>query len=441
MKNKVITNFTRAKNKIKSIYLYCAGGVWCDTKKSHLTDFIKIINLAVNSFLNKNIQEKSAALTYRTLLALIPALALIFAIGRGFGFQKILESSMFNFFPVQQESLQQIFKFIESYLAESSQGIFLGIGIIFLLWTLINLISNIEIAFNRVWGIRKGRSLYRKMSDYISIILIIPILMICETGISIFLSSSFHDSFFSPVINILLDIIPFIITWLVFAASFTLIPNIKVKFKYAIIPGILCGCAFQFLQWLFISGQIYVSKYNAIYGSFAFLPLLMIWLHLTWTITLAGVGLTYSAQNIFSFNFQKQIKLISNEYFYKIQLIIMTLIIKRFAEGKEPYSKIELSTEYEIPIRLLTKVIETLYDAGLIVAIQDVEDEEPEYVPACDINNITISYFNEMVNSKGESKFLKDFDNRFNNYFAKIDSIYDNSIKSSESLQILLKDL
>lgn len=441
MKEDLKKRFSELRELSISIYNYCISGVWSDMRRTTLVNIIKTINLAISSFLDKKFQQKAAALTYSTLLAIIPALALLFAIGRGFGFQNLLQSELFKYFPAQKEVLIKSFSFVDSYLEQSSQGVFLGIGIIFLLWTLISLIMNVEDVFNKIWGVRQGRSFYRKLTDYTAMFLILPILMICEGGISIFMAAMSNSAtLFSPIMKLVLDILPLILTWLFFTASFILVPNTKVKFKYTIIPGIICGSAFQLLQWLFVSGQVYVSKYNAIYGSFAFLPLLLIWVQLTWIITLGGVGLSYSSQNFFSFNFKQHIKDISTRYFNETAIIIMALIIDNFKNEKEPYSERDLSMEYELPIKLVNKVIMALYDAKLIVVLKENAEGYNTYIPALDINKIDMNLFFSRMNNCGESDFLKEFDSKF---VATIKFIKEkhNQTHDKEFGNVLLKDI
>lgn len=286
---------------------YCISGVWEDPRQTVGVRIIRTLNLSVNSFLDRGLQIKSMALTYYTVLSIVPACALLVAIGRGFGLQNSLQQELYDFFPSQHKAISAALSFVDSYLTEATQGVFVGIGILFLLWTVISLLSYIEDTFNSIWDIRRQRAFYQKITDYIAICLIVPVLMICSSGISIFMSSTIQDNlalpFLTPLVNVILETVPFILCWIAFSLSYFFIPNTKVKFGYACISGFLCAIAFQILQLLFLNGQIYVSKYNAIYGSFAFLPLLLIWLQLSWLLLLSGCVLTYSLQNVFTFNF------------------------------------------------------------------------------------------------------------------------------------------
>ena len=153
---------------------YCVSDVWSDTRSLWSVKTLKIINLSVKSFLDRDLQMRSNALTYNTVLAVVPALAMLFAIARGFGFQNLLQSELFRYFPAQRHALQNALTYVENYLSQASQGIFIGIGLIFLLWTLISLLSNVEDTFNYVWGVNKMRSLPRKFTDYTALYLLLP---------------------------------------------------------------------------------------------------------------------------------------------------------------------------------------------------------------------------------------------------------------------------
>lgn len=395
------------------LWWYWTGGVWNETRSNWYVNLAKTVNLSVRSILDTNLQQKAAALTFNTMLALVPTLAMIFAIGRGFGFQNLIESEIFNFVPVQREELSNVFTFVDSYLAQSSEGIFVGVGILFLLWTLISLLSNVEDAFNHIWGINKKRNFYRKVTDYIAIFFIIPILIVCTNGIKLFVLTMSSDTFLSPVVEALLDIAPTVLTWLSFTLTFMLIPYTKVKLKYALISGFLCAIVFQLLQWLMVSGQIYVSKYNAIYGSFAFLPLLLIWIYLSWQVCLAGVVLTYSSQNIFRFNFRDNINEISQRYMTDVTIVILAIVAKRFCQQRPPYTKLDITEKYDIPIRLVGAVVDHLVDVKLLSSVIGKDDREVAYQPAFDLEHLTLRSAKERLRNWGKSGFIPSLQIKF----------------------------
>ncbi len=430
------------KSLASSLWEYLSEGVWNDTREYWYVNLIKTANLSIRSFLNADLQTRAASMTYRTLLAVVPALALLFAIGRGFGFQNILQNQLFDYFPSQTKAIETALTFVDSYLNQASQGIFVGVGIVFLLWTLISLLGNVERSFNVIWGAKKGRSFVRKLTDYTAIFFILPVLMICSSGLSIMMSSTIQNSgalsMLSPIVSFLLDFAPYVLTWLFFAAAYKLIPNAKVKFKYALLAGFLAGTSFQILQELFVSGQIYVSKYNAIYGSFAFLPLLLIWLQLTWMICLSGAVLCYSAQNIFQFNFANNINSISADYRRKISIATASVIAKRFEQREPPLSVLDFATYFNMPSRLITDILDEMVDVGLLSQVVR-SDDSFGYQPAVDTKHFTLGLLMKSLDDRGNSGFIPGFDQRFAAAIAISDKTLEDAYKTAN--EILVADL
>lgn len=435
---------SRFFSKIASFASYCANGVWQDTRNKFSVKVVKAANLSVRSFLDRDLQTKSMALTFSTVLAIVPAFALLFAIGRGFGFQKLLEDQLFMSFPAQKNFITFALQFVDSYLTEASQGVFVGIGLIFLLYTLISLLSDIETAFNQIWDIKRDRSIYQKITDYIAICLLVPILMICSSGISIFMStslqSSTHLSFLTPLVNVGLEASPFILLWLAFAISFCLIPNTRVKFKYAIVSGAICAVMFQILQMLFVSGQIYVSKYNAIYGSFAFLPLLLIWLQFSWIIVLFGCVLSYSLQNVFAFNFLDNAVPPSASLERNATIILMAAIAKRFHNELPPLTRPELSFTYNIPIRMVNRICDKLLKAGLVNLVMKDQDSIA-IAPAVDTEEITIGSLLRKIDKEGNSNFIPRFYSTYHSTLDQINAWLDKSYDNLDHIPLNSLDL
>ncbi|MDE6444082.1 MAG: YihY/virulence factor BrkB family protein, partial [Muribaculaceae bacterium] len=253
---------TRLTDRVQYLVNYFWTGIWKQPNDSAKVRVLKVINLSIRSFLDRDLQTRSMSLTYSTVLAIVPVFALLFAIGRGFGLQDLLEQQLYQSFPAQRQVLSFAMRFVDSYLKEASSGVFVGVGILFLLWTLISLLSYIESAFNMIWDVKHDRTLYQKVTDYIAICLMVPILIICSSGVSIFMSTTIQDNIhlaiLSPLVNLLLEASPLVLAWLAFSISYFLIPNTKVNIKYAMISGAICAVVFQILQMLFVNGQIYV---------------------------------------------------------------------------------------------------------------------------------------------------------------------------------------
>lgn len=413
---------------------YALTGVWHDRRNSLWVRLVKTINLTVKSFMSADLQSTACALTYRLLLAIVPALALLFAIGRGFGFQNILTSQLFSYFPSQQHALEVAMKFVDSYLAQASEGLFVGVGIAVLLWTLISLISSVEDAFNRIWEIKHGRTMWRKITDYTAIFIILPVLMVCGSGLTAFMSSSVEDHlpFMTPLLSSLLDVASVILIWLFFTGLYMLVPNTKVKLKNALPAGILAGVAYQVLQWLFVGGQIYVSKYNAIYGGFAFLPLLLIWLQLVWLFTLTGALLCYSAQSISDYALDEDIFGISFNYRRRIGVGLLAVIVQRYAAAKEPLSAMDFERSFGVPLRLVQILLAEMEDMGLICRVLPQNRKGSVcYQPARDLTNMTVGQAVDSFRDHGSTDFVPSFSSDFKPLVEALDRADDASLLAS----------
>lgn len=417
------------------LWRYAAAGVWRDRRTSLWVRLVKTVNLTVKSFLSTDLQSTACALTYRTLLALVPALALLFAIGRGFGFQNLLTSQLFSYFPSQQRALEVAMRFVDSYLAQASEGLFVGVGIAVLLWTLISLVGAIEDAFNRIWSIKHGRTFWRKITDYTAIFLILPVLMVCGSGLTAFMSSSVdaYLPFMTPLVSLLLDAASVVLIWLFFTGLYMLVPNTKVKFKNALPAGVLAGVAFQVLQTLFVGGQIYVSKYNAIYGGFAFLPLLLIWLQLVWLFTLAGALLCYSAQSITDYALDEDIYGISFNYRRRIGVGLLAVMVQRYGRGLPPMSDQDFERSFDVPLRLVQILLGEMEDMKLVCRVLPPGRKGTLcYQPARDLSALTVGEAVDMFRDHGSTDFVPAFARDFGPLVDALDRADEASTRASQ---------
>jgi membrane protein len=263
--------------------------------------------LTIRFFTAKRVMAEASALTYSTLLAIVPVLAVVFAIARGFGYNKYIELWFRNTLSSQEQVADVIIGFVNSYLIHTKSGVFLGVGLLFMLYTVLMLMDNVQQTFNQIWGVSNQRSIIRSFTDFLAIFFLFPILVIVSTGLSIFMAT-FVDSmsgFFiiGPAIRRLLDLTPWVIMSLLFIGLYVYMPHTRVKWSCAVLPGILAGVGMQILQLAYIHSQMWVTGYNAIYGSFAALPLFMLWIQFSWTICLFGAQLTYTNQHLNSIGF------------------------------------------------------------------------------------------------------------------------------------------
>lgn len=407
-------------------------------------NIIKTIYLCINRFIKDRMANKAAALTYSTLLAIVPIFAIAFAIARGFGFSNLMESQLVSGFGGPSEAMNIILKFTDSYLEQTHSGVFIGVGLVMLLWTVLNLINSMEITFNRIWQVKKARSMYRKVTDYFSMLLLIPILLVLSGGLSIFMGTMVKNFenfvLLGPISKFLIRLIPYVLTWSMFTALYIFMPNTKVKFKHALIAGILAGTAHQAFQYLYIGGQVWVSRYNAIYGSFAALPLFLLWLQISWTICLLGAELTYAGQNIRDFSFEKDTRNISRRYREFMSILIMSHITKRFAQGEPPYTAEDISEACQIPIRLTNQTLYELQEVNLIHEVAtDTKTTSIAYQPSIDINRLNVALLLDRLDSHGSEDFKIDTEKTFHGPWQTFMKAKEEYYRSSS--RVLLKDL
>ena len=407
-------------------------------------EIAKKLLLTVRFFTTKRVLQKASALTYSTLLALVPIMAVVFAIARGFGYSKYIEVWFRDAFESQPQVAEVVIGFVNSYLVHTKSGVFLGIGLLFMLYTVLMLVSNVEDAFNEIWQVKKPRSIFRTFTDYLAMFFLFPIIIVLTSGISIFMAtiaSSMPDFLLlGPTLRFLIDLIPYVLMSGMFMALYIFMPNTHVKPINALFPGILAGVAMQGLQIIYIHSQIFLSSYNAIYGSFAALPLFMLWVQISWTICLFGAELCYTNQNLDFYDYDANTGEISHRYKILLNALLMSRICKRFANGQKPLTALELSSMTTIPIRIVNDLLYDLIQASLVIEITvDEKGETSRFMPAEDIKNLTLGVMVDRLESAGTWKIDLDVSELFSEQWGKAMELRSTYLRDAR--QILLQDL
>lgn len=433
----------------KGIINFFRNGIWSDlSDKTHgqriIIGILRLLILTVERFTTKRIINSAAALTYSTLLAIVPILAVVFAIARGFGYNKYIEEWFRSVLSSQPQAAETIIGFVNSYLIHTQSGIILGIGLVFMLWTVTVLIRNIELAFNNIWQVKKPRSFFRTVTDYMSLFFLAPVVIVVTSGVSIFFATAMSKNgsmqLFAPIVRWILDCTPYVLMSAVFIALYVFMPNTRVKLKYAVGPGILAGVAMQGVQLFYIHSQIWVSSYNAIYGSFAALPLFMLWVQISWNICLFGAELCYTSQNLEEYAFRTEAYEISPRYRILMSMLIMSLVCKRFEKGEKPYTALQLKLATNIPIRITQSLLYELVDIHLLSEItSDEKGEDSVYQPAEDLSRLTVGLLIDRYETKGKWELHLNMQNLNHDEWNKTIANHAEHLKKQRS--VLLKDL
>lgn len=405
---------------------------------------LKKLLLAIEFTTTKRITSAAAALTYSTLLAIVPIFAVVFGIARGFGYNKYIEEWFRESFSSQPQVSEIIIGFVNSYLVHTKSGLFLGIGLLFMLFTVMMLISNIERTFNDIWQAKKPRSMFRTITDYTSMLLLMPVVIVITSGISIFFATIFKQIEDTMVIGSLaqffLQLLPYVLMSGVFIALYLFMPNTKVKLSCALVPGILAGVAMQGLQLFYIHSQIWVSSYNAIYGSFAALPLFMLWIQISWLICLFGAELCYANQNMDDYAFKAKTEDLSHRYKMLLSLVLASRICRNFSEGGKPLSALKLKLATGIPIRIVNDLLYQLVQINILTEIPGGDkDGESLYQPAECITRLSVGTLIDRMEAQGKWSLTIDVKQLSSTAWKKI--IAERNTYLNSQREVLLKDL
>lgn len=379
--------------------------------KATVIKSLKIIMLSVQGFSLDLCPLRASALTLYSILSIVPVIAMLFGIAKGFGFETMLEQQLLEHAPDKNTMVLELIRFAQNLLESTKGEVVAGIGIVVLFWTIINMIGNIEESFNFIWKIDKGRSISRKFSDYLSLMLLAPVLLIASSSITVFLKTKITwlitiielPEFGTWLVLRGLALSPLVLMIALFAFIFIFMPNHKIHYRAGIMAGIITGILYHLSQWAYLSLQIGVSSYNAIYGSFAALPLFVVWLQTGWMIVLFGCEVAFFLQNYETYRNNNRFSDLSFSLKKVIALQITHLIIKNFTQLNKPLTATEIATKLVIPIAIIQSVLLNLISSHIIVEFKNSNEDDDVYQPAVDINILTISYIINALEQCGQN--------------------------------------
>lgn len=371
---------------------------------------LKILMLSGQGFSRDLCSLRASALTLYTLLSIVPVIALLFGIAKGFGLEKMMKQELIEKIPSQETMVLQLINFAQNMLESTKGEVVAGTGIIILFWTIIKVIGNIEESFNYIWKLEQGRSISRKFSDYLSLMLLAPIILITSGSITVFLKTQL-----TWLINAIqlpgigdwlviraLSLVPLVLMAGLFAFTFIFMPNHKINYKAGIIAGIITAIMYDLAQWTYLSLQIGVSTYNAIYGSFAALPLFVAWLQIGWMIVLFGCEIAFFLQNYENYRHSSEFSNLSFSLKKVIALQITHLIVKNFIPTNNPLTAAQIAKELAVPIAIIQSILLKLMASHIIVEFKN-QDEYEVYQPAVDVNRLTIAYVVNALEQCGQN--------------------------------------
>ncbi len=417
-------------------------------RKSVLIKTVRIIVLSVKNFLNDQCYLRASAITFYSMLSIVPVLALLIGIAKGFGYEDKLQQYLIERFTEQQQVIDKIFVFARSMLESSKGGMVAGIGVLFLFWAAIKLVGNIESSFNFIWHIRQNRAFLHKVSYYLVLLLIAPFVIIVSSSANVFITTSLNEwvgkvtmvrELASPLMALGFKLLPYLLMWILFTFLYKFLPNTRVAVVSAIVGGLIAGTMFQLLQEFYIVIQVAMfSKYKAIYGSFSTLPLFLLWLQFTWLIVLFGAEVVFAHQNSKVFELEMFTDKISHKAFKAYAIRTAAMLVKNFLEHGAPMDINAISMKGHMSIGLANRIANVLLKAEIIFEAVDKPSGRTVYQPACNAAELTLWDISVRIDNCGMEKMVGE-DQGIVKISAMISGIHENGKNAAENVKI--KDL
>jgi membrane protein len=358
----------------------------------------RVLTAALTEFFGDQCMLRASALTFYTLLSVVPVLAVIFGIAKGFGLERFLEKEMMEQMAGQQEAFERILAFARNMLDNTRGGLVAGVGVVVMFWSAFKVLGQIEAALNAMWDVRTRRSWGRRFSDYLTVMLLAPILVLAAGGVSVFIRTQFDGvmarfeiiEMAGPLVLQTLRLTPLVLTWALFVLIYMAMPNTRVRWGAAAAGAGVAAVLYQLVQWVYIDLQVGVAQQNAIYGSFAALPLFLAWVQASWIIVLFGAEVCYAVQN-------------SDEYCratgcpapaplekIRVGLAIVRTAARRFSSGAPPLNARELAQTTGLPLPWVQQTASELVEAGVFSRTASDTLDDPAFQPAMDILQLTL---------------------------------------------------
>ncbi|MFH1283277.1 MAG: YhjD/YihY/BrkB family envelope integrity protein [bacterium] len=443
--------------KIKSIINFIKTDLWISDLrqlsriKKLLLNLLKMAVIVTKGFIQDNLTLRSSALTFATILGIVPFFALMFSLLKGFGVHNFFEPIIFNRVAI---GTQGIVKGVFEYINNTSVKTLGAGGLIILIFTVLYVIENVELSFNTIWGIKKRRNFFRRFSDFFTVIIMGPVFVFAAVSFTttfkiegtvlleklaklgyfpyLFVTmKSFFPKFF--------QLIPYIFMWGLFTFIYMFIPNTKVKFSAAFVGGIIGGTLWQIVSGVYINFQFSVGTYNALYGAMAQLPILLVWIYISWIIILFGAEVSFAFQNLQTFEWESQSLNLSQTQKEMLALRVSFLIARNFLKGEAVNAQI-VSAELNIPVRLVNEILYELSKASIFI---EANSGQSTFVPTRDLERIALADIIQALRNftGGEVPFVKEIKT---DYIAEIEAKLNKSLYAglgNVSLRDAVKDM
>lgn len=370
--------------------------------------FLRVLLVSLRGFQDYHCALRASALTFYTVLSIVPVAAMAFGIAAGFGFEQRLQKDLLENFPGHEAVVLRVIDFAHTLIEDTRGGLIAGVGVVVLFWAVIKVLGNIENSLNAIWEVGKSRSIGRKIGDYLGMMILSPVLVIVSGSATVFIKTQvllmtrevWLLGAFSPMILLSLKLLPYILAWILFSTVYLVMPNTRVRFASAVIAGVIAGTLYQLVQWGYINFQVGVARNNAIYGSFAALPLFLVWLQISWLIVLFGAVISSAWQRIDELAIDPACRRRSAVLNRRLYLCIVHWLVHRFRRAEPPATAGEIAAALGVPTPLVRELTGQLAEAGILSIVRTGAPEagasaregheEEAFQPARDVTLLSV---------------------------------------------------
>jgi membrane protein len=388
---------------------------WTALGDSHNPSLIglRTLLLAIVKFKHDDCMRFAASLAFYSLIALVPVLAFLLGIARGFGFDTFIQQSLVSHFASHSEAIEIVIGFAQNLLQNSKSNVIAGVGILILGWSVMKVLADVEKAFNTVWGITRGRPAGRRINDYLSLIILTPLSLFLANSFTLYITNEVlmlaKDSDFIAthirLITVFFSLAPIGMICLLMSWLYYFMPNTMVDFRSDIIGGIVAGLLFWFSQWLYISFQVGATRYDAIYGSFVALPLLFLWIYICWIIVLLGCQISFTHQSHMRQPWELNARALSHRMRVALMLKITQMCVMQVDQERRPFTGRDIANRLKLPYTYIQQMLDNLVQSDILFMFQPVDSNRIYYIPNCDIHKLTVQYVIDILET---TNYLKD---------------------------------
>jgi len=362
--------------------------------------------LVVENSINRELFVRASALTFQIIFSIIPLIAVMLALMKSLGGLDRLAADFREFLlaNLAPNIGERLVTTMNDVLERMNAKAITIVGFLVLLYTSVSLLSTIEHAFNRIWGVARARSLLRKITVYWTMVTFGPILLALSLGLSSFVRNRAAYQWMLdhlPFANdALLFLVPFVLTWIVFAAFYKILPHTRVSLRSALIGALVAGTAWEILKRLFVLYNVKVTGSYEVYGSLAAIPIFLMWIYLSWVLVLVGAEVAFAAQHVKTYRRETEVPKLSPAFKERLAIHFMVEIARDFLAGRTPGNAESLSQRLKVPVRAGGEVLALLADAKLLVEVE--AGGTTTFMPSEDLERITLRRILDALRKQGD---------------------------------------